>query len=79
MKHFYRSLESSRERPLRNTVNVWDHMSRCLEQLGWSACAATRKFVVHEGVVPGNKQSQFATQNVLRDKFQENITLITWY
>ena len=25
LKHFYRSLESSRERPLRNTVNVWDH------------------------------------------------------
>ena len=39
MKHFYRSLESSRERALRNTVNVWDHMSRCLEQFGWSACA----------------------------------------
>ena len=27
MKNFYRSLESSRERPLQNTVNVWDHMS----------------------------------------------------
>ena len=45
-KHFYRSLKSSqgrsRVRALRNTVNVWDHMSRVtsqsLEQFGWSAC-----------------------------------------
>ena len=38
-----RSLESSLVRALRNTVNVWDHMSRvtswCLEQFGWSACS----------------------------------------
>ena len=27
MKHFYQSLESSREWELQNTVNVWDHMS----------------------------------------------------
>ena len=44
MKHFYRSLESSHERPLRNTVNVWDHMSRCLEQFGWSACGCNVTF-----------------------------------
>ena len=40
MRHFYQSLESSRELALRNTVNVWDHMSRvtsrCLEQFGCS-------------------------------------------
>ena len=45
MKHFFRSLQSSRERALQITVNVWDHMSRvtsrCLEQLGWSASALT--------------------------------------
>ena len=45
MKHFYRSLQSSRVRAARNTVNVWDHMSRMtwrsLEQFGWSACALT--------------------------------------
>ena len=45
MKHFYRSLESNLARALRNTVNVWDHMSRvtswCLEQFGWSACGNT--------------------------------------
>ena len=44
MMHFYRSLESSRELALRNTVNVWDHMSRVtsryLEQFGWSACGS---------------------------------------
>ena len=36
MKHFYRSLESSRVRALQNTVNAWDQMSqvtsRSLEQ-----------------------------------------------
>ena len=42
MKHFYRSLESSQVQALKNTVNVWDQMSRVtsrsLEQFGWSAC-----------------------------------------
>ena len=46
MKHFYRSLESSRVRALRNTVNVWDHMSRVtspsIEQFGWSTCVKTK-------------------------------------
>ena len=41
----YRSLESNQMRVLRNTVNVWDHMSRvtsrCLEQFKWSACDST--------------------------------------
>ena len=41
MKHFYRSLESSRVRALQNTVNVWVQMShvtsRSLEQFGWFA------------------------------------------
>ena len=41
----YRSLESNQVRVLRNTVNVWDHMSRvtsrCLEQFKWSACDST--------------------------------------
>ena len=45
MKHFFRSLQLSRERALQITVNVWDHMSRvtsrCLEQLGWSTSALT--------------------------------------
>ena len=41
MKHFYRSLELSRERALRNTVNVWDHMSRCLESDGPSVVTQT--------------------------------------
>ena len=44
MRHFYRSLESSRELALRNAVNVWDHMSRvtsrCLEQFGWCSCGS---------------------------------------
>ena len=40
MKHFYR-----RERALRNTVNVWDHMSRCLEQFGWSVCGTANQFL----------------------------------
>ena len=42
MKHFYRSLESSR-RALPKTVNVWDHMSRVtsrsVEQFRWSPSA----------------------------------------
>ena len=44
MRHFYRSLESSRELALRNAVNVWDHTSRvtsrCLEQFGWCSCGS---------------------------------------
>ena len=41
MKRFYWSLESSQERALWNTENVWDSMSYvtswCLKQFGWSA------------------------------------------
>ena len=58
----YRSLESNQVRVLRNTVNVWDHMSRvtsrCLEQFKCSACDSTvllsRFFVFHrvwEGIL----------------------------
>ena len=46
MKYFYQSLESSRVRALRNTVNVWDHMlhvtSRSHEQFGCSSCVRTK-------------------------------------
>ena len=52
MKHFYRSLESSRVRALQNTVNVWGHMSRmtsrCLEQFGWFTCD-TSELIQHNG------------------------------
>ena len=37
--------ESNQVQVLRNTVNVWDHMSRvtsrCLEHFEWSACDST--------------------------------------
>ena len=46
MKYSYQSLESSRVRALRNTVNVWDHMSRVTsrshEQFGCSSYVCTK-------------------------------------
>ena len=50
-----------------------------LQKVAAISIFATRKFVARRGGNTGNKQSQLATQNLLRDKLQENVARITYF